>query len=185
MHKTDQFLIYVCFDRSRKRHMRKIILGNQDKKCVVRLVKLSAKSCCWPFQVIGIVLLFSTWSWSHWTLSVCWSSSQLWNCKFSFVRLYPPLILYTRWAAVLFRRSVLCSNCVWLILKIKPEKSLFLSWEDFTWALRYYEVNSQLRRFVRERLQCEALPKSWHCQDWLNPPPPNPGTLVDFATKSA
>ena len=25
---------------------------------------------------------------------------------------------------------------------------------------------------VREGLRCEALPKSWHCQDWLNPHPP-------------
>ena len=39
----------------------------------------------------------------------------------------------------------------------------------------------------REGLTHQALSKSWHCQDWLNPtpPPPNPGTLVDLATKSA
>ena len=30
---------------------------------------------------------------------------------------------------------------------------------------------------IREGFQCQALPKSWHCQNWLNPPapPPNPG----------
>ena len=27
-------------------------------------------------------------------------------------------------------------------------------------------------RPIREGFQCQELPKSWHCQDWLNPHPP-------------
>ena len=41
--------------------------------------------------------------------------------------------------------------------------------------------------YCREGWMSKKLSKSWHCQDWLDPPapPPNLGTLVDLTTKSA
>ena len=40
---------------------------------------------------------------------------------------------------------------------------------------------------LREGWLYKNLSKSWHCQDWLDPPrppPPNPGTLVDLTTEA-
>ena len=33
---------------------------------------------------------------------------------------------------------------------------------------------------IREWIQRQALPKSWHCQNWLTPSPPLFGTLVNI-----
>ena len=61
--------------------------------------------------------------------------------------------------------------------------------DNFTFPVIVQQNNTKSRAKLNIRvgkgggLQCQELPKSWHCQNWLTPP--NPGTLVDFATKSA
>ena len=37
---------------------------------------------------------------------------------------------------------------------------------------------------VRGGLGDHMHPKSWHCQNWVDPPPPNPDTLANLANKS-
>ena len=54
------------------------------------------------------------------------------------------------------------------------------------WLLLFVEtVHLSFHQSVRNYIQEEAFSKSWHCQNWFEPPSPNFGTLVDLLSLQA